>query len=149
MAISNALANKYEADIIDNAFNTSASGNYTKPTAIWVGLCTGALPDGTTFPEVTQASYSRVAITLSPAASATAGSIPTCQVTGPAASVAYPAATASWGTIYGYGLFKASSGVSSTGVSQYLAYGEISPTVAVVSGDTVSFASGAMTFQFG
>jgi hypothetical protein len=118
------LASVWEQNILDNIMNSSSS----------------------TFPEVTQASYSRVTVGFGTAVSAT-GALSVASITGPTASVTFPQATASWGTISGYGLFKASSG--STGASQYLVYGAVSPTVAVTTNDTVSFAASAMTLTMG
>lgn len=136
------LASVFEGQILDNILNTSASGGFTKPTALWVGLCTAA-PVGTNAYEVSGDSYARVACTFGVAT--TGASV--ASATGPSAAVTFPMCTTSWGTINGYAVFKATSG--STGASQYLFYGAVSPTVAVTANDTVSFAPNSMTLTMG
>ena len=136
------LASVFEGQILDNIINSGNSAGYTKPTALFVGLCTAA-PVGTNCAEVTGDSYTRVPMTMGVAT--TGNSV--ASATGPSAAVTFPMCTTSWGTINGYAVFKASSG--STGASQYLWYGAVSPTVAVTANDTVSFAIAAMTLTMG
>ena len=136
------LASVFEGQILDNIINSSNSAGFTKPTALFVGLCTAA-PVGTNCAEVTGDSYTRVPMTMG---IATTGNT-VASATGPSAAVTFPMCTTSWGTINGYAVFKASSG--STGASQYLWYGAVSPTVAVTANDTVSFAIAAMTLTMG
>ena len=136
------LASVFEGQILDNIINSGNSAGYTKPTALFVGLCTAA-PVGTNCAEVTGDSYTRVPMTMGIAT--TGQSV--ASATGPSAAVTFPMCTTSWGTINGYAVFKASSG--STGASQYLWYGAVSPTVAVTANDTVSFAIAAMTLTMG
>lgn len=136
------LASVFEGQILDNIVNSSNSAGYTKPTALFVGLCTAA-PVGTNAAEVSGDSYTRVPMTFGVAT--TGQSV--ASATGPSAAVTFPMCTTSWGTINGYAVFKASSG--STGASQYLWYGAVSPTVAVTANDTVSFAIAAMTLTMG
>ena len=136
------LASVFEGQILDNIVNSSASAGFTKPTALWVGLCTAA-PVGTNAAEASGDSYSRVAMTFGVAT--TGQSV--ASATGPSAAVTFPQCTSNWGTINGYAVFKASSG--STGASQYLWYGAVAPTVAVTANDTVSFAAAAMTLSMG
>ena len=136
------LASVFEGQILDNIINSGNSAGYTKPTALFVGLCTAA-PVGTNCAEVTGDSYTRVPMTMGIAT--TGQSV--ASATGPSAAVTFPMCTTSWGTINGYAVFKASSG--STGASQYLWYGAVSPTVAVTANDTVSFAAAAMTLTMG
>jgi hypothetical protein len=136
------LASVFESQILDNIVNSSASAGYTKPASLWVGLCTAA-PVGTNAAEVTGDSYSRVTMVFGVAT--TGASV--ASATGPSQAVTFPMCTTSWGTINGYAVFKASTG--STGASQYLWYGAVSPTVAVTANDTVSFAPAAMTLTMG
>jgi len=136
------LASVFEGQILDNIINSGNSAGFTKPTALFVGLCTAA-PVGTNCAEVTGDSYTRVPMTMGIAT--TGQSV--ASATGPSAAVTFPMCTTSWGTINGYAVFKASTG--STGASQYLWYGVVSPTVAVTANDTVSFAAAAMTLTMG
>ena len=138
------LASVFEGNLLDNIINSSNSAAFTKPTALFVGLCTAA-PVGTNAAEYSgaDASYSRVVMTFGVAT--TGPSV--ASASGPSAAVTFPMCTTSWGTINGYAVFKASSG--STGASQYLWWGVVSPTVAVTANDTVSFSPSAMTLTMG
>jgi hypothetical protein len=128
------LPDTMETALLDYYLQTANSTNYATHASFWVGLCTGAYPTDSSFPEVTQASYSRRQITFSTASGG--------QATGPAVSTAFPSASASWGTLYGYGVFSASTGTTGT---TYLFHSSLNPTVAVTTNDTVSFAANAMT----
>jgi len=128
------LPDTMETALLDYYLQTANSTNYSTHASFWVGLCTGAYPADDSFAEVTQASYSRRQITFSTASSG--------QATGPAASTAFPSASAAWGDVFGYGVFSASTGTAGT---TYLFHSSLNPTVAVTTNDTVSFATGAMT----
>lgn len=82
--------------------------------------------------EVSGGSYARVSASgkfAAPAAGAVANN----------ASIAFAAASASWGTVTGFGIYDASTG------GNLLAWGDLSASKTVGSGDTVSFASGALS----
>jgi hypothetical protein len=141
--MANDLSTAFETVVL-NSIN--ATTGYTAPTTLWVGLCT-ALPVGTNAYEMSATNaYSRVTMAMQTATAAT-GTVVAASATGPTGVATFPQATGTWGTINGYAVFKASSG--SDGASMYLWKGEVNPTVAVVSGDTVSFAAGAMTLTMG
>jgi hypothetical protein len=132
------LSDVFETNVLDLITHTTGSTNYVQPGSLWVGLCSTAPTDAA--PNETSGSgYARVTMNMRPAT--------TGQNTGPAATCTFPQASASWGTISGYAVFAASTG--STGASQYLWYGVVSPTVAVTTNDTVSFAADAMTLTMG
>jgi hypothetical protein len=140
------LASLYESQILNAVVGNTASAQFTSPTMLYVGLATGTM-NGSVFPEVTGGNYSRPTMAFGTAQSATAGTISVASVTGPTIAATFPSASANWGTIEGYGLFRQATG--STGTMQYLVYGVVSPTVAVVTNDTVSFAASAMTLTMG
>lgn len=135
------MSDLLERALIDHVLKTSGSTAYAAITSgsIYAGLCTSA-PTDTVTNECTAGSYARARVEFIAAASGDAGCV------GPSASVAFPSASASWGNIVGYALFPATSG--STGASAYLAYGVVSPSVAVAVNDTVSFAASALTLSF-
>jgi hypothetical protein len=136
------MSDLLEKNLIDYVLKTANSTNMTAVTSgsIWAGLCTSA-PSDTATNECTVASYARKQVPFINAASGDAGCI------GPSTAVAFDQCTGTaWGDIVGYALFPASSG--STGASQYLAYGVVSPSVNVTLNDTVSFAASAMTLSF-
>jgi hypothetical protein len=136
--MANNLSSVFEGSLLDDITLSGGTPAYTKPTKLWIGLCSAA-PVGTNANEVSGDSYTRVPCTWG---IATTGAT-SASATGPSAAVTFPMCTTSWGTINGYGVFKASSG--STGASNYMWYGVVSPTVAVTANDTVSFAAAAMT----
>lgn len=80
--------------------------SWTMPSTVALGLFTAVGSDGGTgFTEVSGGSYARVAVqTLWNAASGSAPSTITNS-----ASITFPAATANWGTIIGWGLYDAAS----------------------------------------
>jgi len=134
-----ALGDTYSNRLVDITFHTANSTAWTAPPSVWVGLCT-AQPSATNMAECTVSNnYGRVQITWG---SATNGS-----AAGPSASATFISASGTgWGDVKGYILCAASTG--STGSSQYMAYGAVSPTVNVAANDTVSFAANAMTMTF-
>lgn len=131
------LSDVFETNVLDLITHSAGSGNYSQPLSLWVGLCTGASDAAPG--ETSGSGYARVTMTMR---AATTG-----QATGPAATCTFPQASASWGTINSYAVFAASTG--STGASQYLWWGVVSPTVAITTNDTVSFAADAMTLTMG
>jgi hypothetical protein len=138
------LPDAMEKALADYYLKTAGSTAMTQITSssIWAGLCS-TTPTETTTNEVTTGlnGYARAQVIFVTAASGDAGCL------GPSAAVSFPSASGSWGTINGYGLFPYSTG--SSGVSAYLAWGVVSPTVAVTTNDTVSFAASALTLAFG
>jgi hypothetical protein len=132
------LADTTETNLLDYFLKTANSTNWAQPGSLWVGLCTAAPTDSATN-ECTAGGYARKQIAFSTAASGAS--------TGPTGTCTFDQATTSWGTISGYIVGGASTG--STGTSSYLFYGVVSPTVAVTTNDTVSFAANAMTLTFG
>ena len=131
------LSDYFENALLNLITNTAGSTQYVQPGSLWVGLCTGASDAGPG--ETSGTGYARVTFNMRVATSGTG--------TGPAATCTFPQASASWGTINSYAVFAASTG--STGASQYLWWGVVSPTVAVSTNDTVSFAADAMTLTMG
>jgi len=135
------LPDVMEKNLADYYLKTANSTNMTAITSssIWAGLCT-ASPTDTATNECTAAGYARAQVTFATAASGDAGCI------GPTIAVNFTSASISWGNINGYALFANSTG--SSGTQAYLAYGVVSPSVAVTTNDTVSFAASALTLSF-
>lgn len=125
-------SNYLENKILDHVLRGGTAGtSMSQPAAVYLGLFT-VLPDSTTESGGTEVStsstgYSRQAITF---AAASSGSISSN------AAVTFSQATASWGTIVGWGVFDASTS------GNLLYYGSISPTKTVSSSDTASVAAG-------
>lgn len=136
--MANNLADNLETKLLDYMLHTANSTNMTAVgTQLWVGLST-ATPTDTVTNECTASGYARKQIAFATASSGSAQ--------GPTATCTFDMATANWSTISGYCVFDAQTG--STGATNYLFHGAVSPTVAVTSNDTVSFAPSAMTLSF-
>lgn len=125
-AFSNFLENK----ILDHTLRGSA-GAYTAPTTIYVGLFTASPTDANSGTEVSGGSYARQAITFGTAAAS--GSISNT------ATVTFPTATASWGTITHIGLYDAVS------AGNLLYWGAVTQSKTIASGDTFSITTGNLT----
>lgn len=111
-------------------------GDYTRPATVYIALFTVTPTDAGGGTEVTGGSYARSVVTNNatnfPAASGGAKSN--------GVAIAFPAATADWGTVVAFGVFDASS------AGNLLYYGPISPSRSVVNGSTSSFAGGDLDF---
>lgn len=116
-----------ENELLDHVLRNAA---YVAPGTIYVGLYTVAPTDIGGGTEVTGGSYARQAVTFAVAASGS---------TSNSGTVAFPTASAAWGTVVAMGLFSASSG------GDLLYYGNLAVSKIVGSGDTISFAGGALT----
>ncbi len=136
-----AFSDYMEGKVIDWLKGTAMP---TAPTNLYIGLFTtqpadtgteGAPSDGT---EASGTAYARVTLTLSNFTKAASGT--TTQITY-TASITFAQAGASWGTITGWGIWDASS------AGNLIAYGAISPTQAVSSGQTPSFAANAIVIS--
>lgn len=140
--MANNLSQTTQKDLLDYILHTTNSTNWASVGSVWVGLCTGDPNDTATY-ELTAGSlnYNRKEISF-----ATASAASPSVATGPTSVCTWTSASGNWSTIKGYILCSASTG--STGASRYIAYGSISPTVAVTTNDVVEFAAGAITLQF-
>ncbi len=126
-----------------------ATGTGTGPTTTYIGLFTATPTDSTAGTEVTGGSYARVAVTSSlangagtQAAASTVASSGTSGTTSNNGAITFPAPTASWGTITGFGIFDASTG------GNLLIYGALTTNKTVNNGDAApSCAAAALTFQ--
>ncbi len=121
----------------------------TGPTNLYVGLFTANPTDSTAGTEVSGGSYARVTVASSlanwagtQAAASTVASTGTTGTTSNNGAVAFPAPTAAWGTVTGFGIFDATTG------GNLLVYGALTTSKTINSGDAApSFAAAALTFQ--
>jgi hypothetical protein len=125
-AFSNFLENK----ILDHTLRGSA-GAYTAPATIYVGLFTASPTDGNTGTEVSGNAYARQSITFGTAASS--GQISNT------ATVTFPTATGTWGTITHIGLYDALTS------GNLLYWGAVVQNKTVANGDTFSISIGNLT----
>lgn len=121
-----------KTDYLENALLDHVLRNtaFTSPATVYVGLYTVAPTDVGAGTEVTGGSYARQATTFGVAASGSTSNTGT---------VAFPTATAPWGTVVAMGIFDAVS------AGNLLYYGNLAVSKIVGNGDTISFAGGALT----
>lgn len=122
-----------EAKLIDHTTGKTA---YTMPS-VWVGLYTAAPTDagGGTEVSTTSTGYARKSTA---AADWTAASGNPASASN-ANAITFATASGSWGTVTHFGLFDAASG------GNMLRWGALGTAKAIGSGDTASFAAGALT----
>jgi hypothetical protein len=123
------FSNFLELEILDHVFRNSA---YTAPSTIHVALFTSAPNDAGGGTEVSGNGYARQSMAFSAASS---GSISN------SSSVEFPTATGDQGTITHVGLFDASSS------GNLLAYGALTASKAVGSGDVFRFNAASLTIS--
>jgi hypothetical protein len=125
-------ADYLENKVLDHIFNATA---YTAPTTLYFALFTAAPSDSGGGTEVSGGSYARKAVTPNTTnfPSASGGSVSN------GAAITFATATASWGVVTHFGIFDAST------AGNLLYWGALSASKTVDSGDTVSFAAGALS----
>ena len=115
-------------------------GTFTQPTNLYVALFTAAPSDSGGGTEVSGGSYARVQVACA------SGNWTEPDATGGAVNntnaITFPTATGSWGTCTHFGIFDASS------AGNLLFHGALTASKAVGSGDTISFAAGALVVTF-
>lgn len=125
-----AASDYLENKLLDHSLATTA---YTAPSGVYVSLHTGSPGDANDGAnEISGGSYARQAATFG---SASAGSAST------SATITFPAATASWGTISHIGIYDASSS------GNLLFHGAVTTSKAIESGDTFQISSGNLTIS--
>jgi len=117
-----------QADATINHFLRNTA--QTPATVVYAGLfTTNPTGPGDAGTEVSGGSYARQAVTFG---------APTNGVSANSGVLAYPAATATWGTVQGVGLFATLAG------SELLYYGNLASPKLIEDTDTASFAIGAL-----
>jgi hypothetical protein len=127
----------------------ASAGAGSGPTSLFVGLLTGNPTDSTGGTEVTGGSYARVAVSSALAnwagtqgAATTVASSGATGTTSNNAAITFPAPTANWGVITGFGIYDASTG------GNLLIYGALTTSKTVNNNDAApSFAAAALSFQ--
>ncbi len=122
-----AMSDYLENEILDHVLGT---GSYTMPSTIYVGLSTGSFGDDDSGTELSGSGYTRQSITFAAASSASAAS---------SATVTFPTATGSWGSVSHYGIYDASTS------GNLLIHGAFSAAKTIGSGDVLRFNSGDLT----
>lgn len=120
-----------ENELLDHVWG---GADYARPATLYVALSTTTIADdGTNMTEPAVGSYARVAVTNNatnwPAASGGAKANGT--------AITFPTATAGWGTILDFAIMD-----HITATTNMLAYGTLTTSKTIDSGDTASFAIG-------
>ena len=122
---------------------------FTAPTTLYFGLSTTACSDSSVGTEVTGGSYARVALTASltnwsgtQSAGSTTGSSGTDGESSNNVAITYTTPTAGWGTVTHWHVSDAST------AGNILLCDDLTVSKTINSGDTVSFAIGAVTVTF-
>jgi len=119
----------YGEDLVLNWLFTTNSA--TRPTAWYVALYTVAPTDTGGGTEVSGGSYARQSATFT-----VSGTGPTTASN--SASIEFPTATASWGTVVAASIYDASSG------GNMIAYANLTTSKAIDTGDVLRFNSGTL-----
>lgn len=126
----------------------ASAGAGSGPTTLYVGLLTTTPTDSSAGTEVSGGSYARVAVTSATTAWNNTQGNTTGASTGidgtveNAGTITFPAPTANWGTVTGFGVYDASSG------GNLLVYAALTSSKTVNNGDAApSFSAGALTIQ--
>jgi len=114
----------YENKIIDHMLRNQA---FTPPSTLYVALYTVSPSDSGGGTEVSGGSYARQAVTFTAASGG---------ATSNSADIAFPQATADWGTIVAVGIFDSSSG------GNLLAWGTLTASKTVNNGDQFKILAG-------
>mgnify|MGYP007010097821 CR=1 FL=1 len=122
----------YEVDVLKATTGQATTILTTTPITPWIALFTVAPSDSAAGTEVSGGSYARVS-SAGKWAAPSAGSVSTN------AAVTFATASGNWGTVVAFAVMTASSGGS------ILMWGTLTTSKAVNTGDTASFASGALT----
>lgn len=126
----------FEKKILDYIFRNASMG--LDATNVWVGLLTAAPSDSAAGTEVSGNGYARVAVNRTGSGwnAATGTSPATTDNTG---AITFPTATgAGWGTVTHFGIYDAAS------AGNMLYWADLTQSKAVGSGDTASYAAGAL-----
>lgn len=139
-----ALSDYLENKLIDHVFRGTA---YTAPSTIYVALFTSSCSDASGGTEVSGGSYARPSITsngtnwANTQNSGTGTSSGTSGTTSNSGAINFATPSAGWGTVTHWGLYDASSS------GNMLVCAALTSSKTINSGDTVSFAAGALTVQ--
>lgn len=123
------FTNYLEDAVLNHVFRNTA---LTSPTTVYLALFTASPGEAGGGTEVSGGSYAREAITFG---------APSSDQIANSGSISFPTATANWGTITDIAIMDAAS------AGNMLAYGPLAASKTVNSGDSISFAIGALTLS--
>jgi hypothetical protein len=120
------------SNYLENALINATLRNtsYTSPTTVYVGLYTTDPGEGNTGTEVSGGSYARTAVTFG---------APSNGVSTNSASVTFPTATGTWGTVTHVGILDASTS------GNLLYYTALDASKSIASGDVFTISTGNLS----
>jgi hypothetical protein len=120
------------SNYLENALINATLRNtsYTSPAAVYVGLYTDDPGEGNTGTEVSGGSYARTAVTFG---------APSNGVSTNSASVTFPTATGTWGTVTHVGILDASTS------GNLLYYTALDASKSIASGDVFTISTGNLS----
>jgi hypothetical protein len=120
------------SNFLENALINATLRNtaYTSPTTVYVGLYTTDPGEGNTGTEVSGGSYARTAVTFG---------APSNGVSTNSASVTFPTATGTWGTVTHIGILDASTS------GNLLYYTALDASKSIASGDVFTISTGNLS----
>jgi len=121
------MSNHLENAIINATLRNTA---YTSPAAVYVGLYTSDPGEGNTGTEVSGGSYARTAVTFG---------APSNGVSTNSASVTFPTATGTWGTVTHVGILDATTS------GNLLYYTALDASKSIASGDVFTISTGNLS----
>ncbi len=121
------MSNYLENALINATLRNTA---YTSPAAVYVGLYTSDPGEGNTGTEVSGGSYARTAVTFG---------APSNGVSTNSASVTFPTATGTWGTVTHIGILDASTS------GNLLYYTALDASKSIASGDVFTISTGNLS----
>jgi hypothetical protein len=121
------MSNHLENAIINATLRNTS---YTSPTTVYVGLYTTDPGEGNTGTEVSGGSYARTAVTFG---------APSNGVSTNSASVTFPTATGTWGTVTHVGILDASTS------GNLLYYTALDASKSIASGDVFTISTGNLS----
>ena len=122
-----AMSDFLELEVLDHVLGTGA---FTMLSSVQIGLSTGSFNDDNSGTELSGNGYARVAITFAAASSGSAATN---------ATVTFPTATGSWGSVSHWGIFNATTG------GNLLIHGSFATPKTITSGDVLRINSGDLT----
>jgi hypothetical protein len=121
------MSNHLENAIINATLRNTS---YTSPAAVYVGLYTSDPGEGNTGTEVSGGSYARTAVTFG---------APSNGVSTNSASVTFPTATGTWGTVTHVGILDATTS------GNLLYYTALDASKSIASGDVFTISTGNLS----
>lgn len=120
------------SNFLENAIINAVLRNtsYTSPTTVYVGLYTSDPGEGNTGTEVSGGSYARTAVTFG---------APSNGVSTNSASVTFPTATGTWGTVTHIGILDAATS------GNLLYYTPLDASKSIASGDVFTISTGNLS----